>query len=158
MKQNIREVDINEYMPLLISLLDKGITMPLVITGNSMTPFLVHMRDIVYISKPKNVLKKGDIVFFKRMNGDFVIHRIWNINKKNQLFIIGDGQLIIEGPIESNQILGVVKKVNRKNRMLTEKNWIWRFFSIFWIRIIKYRPIFVRIISALKLDKKQNKS
>ena len=46
----------------LLALLDEAEAVPLVISGNSMTPFLVDGRDTVYLSKPNRPLKKGDMV------------------------------------------------------------------------------------------------
>lgn len=82
-------VDINEYMPVLIDLINQGKDVRFTVTGSSMNPFLIHMRDSVIISKPVEPFKKGDIVFFQRENGQYVMHRIHHI-KKGMLYIIGD--------------------------------------------------------------------
>ena len=51
-------VDINEYMPVLIDLINQGKDVRFTVTGSSMNPFLIHMRDSVIISKPVEPFKK----------------------------------------------------------------------------------------------------
>ena len=148
--KNIREVDINEYMPILIDLVENGNTVPLLISGNSMSPFLVHHRDTIFISKPNSLFKRGDIVFFRRLNGDYVVHRIHHINNKGEYYIIGDGQTLMEGPVMQSQIFGIVKKVIRKGKLINEKSVIWFFFEKIWIRLIIFRKIIVNLIAKIK--------
>lgn len=62
-------VDINEYMPVLIDLINQGKDVRFTVTGVLHESFLIHMRDSVIISKPVEPFKKGDIVFFQRENG-----------------------------------------------------------------------------------------
>ena len=149
MGRSIRKININEYMPILIDLINKGNTVPLLISGNSMCPFLVHHRDTIFISKPNKVLKKGDIVFFIRKNGQYVVHRIHHKNNVGELFIIGDGQTIIEGPIKQSQVFGVIYSVNRKNKYITNKNILWKFFSLIWIRMVNYRKYVLLMYTKL---------
>lgn len=145
MIKKIKKVDINEYMSILIDLINQGKTVPLLITGNSMMPFLAHQRDTIYISKAVKPFKKGDIVFYIRKNKQYVVHRIHHIDKYGHLFIIGDAQTVIEGPVEQTQVFGIVNSVNRKNKIVTNRSFIWKFFSIVWIRTIILRLIFIKI-------------
>ena len=149
MKRNIREIDIHEYMPILIDLINNGSTVPLLVSGNSMSPFLVHHRDMIFISKPNDKLKKGDIVFFKRLNGEYVVHRIHHFDKFGQLFIIGDGQTIIEGPVDPKQIFGIVNCIKRKNKVINKKSLYWIFFKYAWIRLIKVRRIIISVYTKI---------
>ena len=68
-----RVVDVETYMPVLRELLSQGRQVPLVITGNSMSPFMVHQRDEILISPPDGSWKKGDMAFFQRKDGHYVI-------------------------------------------------------------------------------------
>ena len=62
----VRIVDNQEYMKVVRSVLEEGKEVPLVVTGNSMMPFLIDRRDQVLIKKPDRPLKKGDIAFFQK--------------------------------------------------------------------------------------------
>ena len=69
----------------------------LTVTGDSMYPLLKSRIDTVVLDTPKN-LKKYDIVFYKRDNGRYILHRI--LKKKNGIFTIaGDYELKKEYPI-----------------------------------------------------------
>lgn len=141
MSDSTKFIDLNEYMKVVKELLDSGSEVPLLASGNSMTPFIVHQRDTIFISKLNCKLHKGDMVFFQRDNGEYVMHRIHHINKKNQYFMVGDNQTYIEGPIEESQIFAIVKKVNRNSKLITHHNLIWKFFQYVWIRIVPFRPV-----------------
>ena len=69
-------VDNQEYMKVVRSILEEGKEVPLVVTGNSMMPFLIDRRDQVLIKRIERPLKKGDIAFFQRENGQYIMHRI----------------------------------------------------------------------------------
>ena len=84
-------VDTREYLNVLRELTEEGKEVSLLITGSSMSPFLIHGRDHVYFRKPDRDLKKGDIVFFQRDSGQYVMHRILRI-RKDGYYLVGDGQ------------------------------------------------------------------
>ena len=60
----VRIVDNQEYRKVVRSILEEGKEVPLVVTGNSMMPFLIDRRDQVLIKRIERPLKKGDIAFF----------------------------------------------------------------------------------------------
>ena len=129
----VRIVDNQEYMKVVRSILEEGKEVPLVVTGNSMMPFLIDRRDQVLIKRIERPLKKGDIAFFQRENGQYIMHRIHFMRKddrtgENQFYFIGDGQKNIEGPIKEIQIFGVITGVLRKGKYLDEHTFTWRFF------------------------------
>lgn len=135
-----RVVDADTYMPVLKELLSQGKEVPLMITGNSMSPFLVHERDEILISPPDGVWKKGDIAFFQRKNGKYVMHRILKVTLEGDCFFVGDGQTWIEGPIKPEQIFGKITSVKRKGKWIGPGNFWWEFFEHIWLNMIPMRP------------------
>ena len=77
----MKQVDTREYISILRELTEEGRQVSLIISGNSMAPFLIHGRDTVWFEKPKRPLKRGDIVFFQRDDGSFILHRIRRVHK-----------------------------------------------------------------------------
>lgn len=142
-----RQIDTAAYLDVLRELIEEGRTVSLTISGNSMSPYLIHGRDKVFFEKPKVTLKKGDIVFFQRENGQYIMHRICKV-KKSGYYVVGDAQTEIEGPIAKKQIFGVVTKVRRKEKLEQSGNFWWDFFEKIWINCIPIRP-FVRRIATL---------
>ena len=144
-----REVNIHEYMPILIDILKDGKDVNLLITGHSMSPFLRHKRDTIIISKPDGDFYRGQMVFYRRENGQYVMHRIHHI-RQDYLYMIGDHQVVIEGPINKQQVFGVVHKVIRNGKLITKGNILWGFFEHIWIRIVPLRRYVLKIYSLLK--------
>ena len=140
-------VDTTEYVSILEELVNNGKTVGIPIEGNSMSPFLITGRDYVLFQKPKRPLKVGDIVFFRRDTGKYVLHRIYSI-KNGDYYMVGDGQTIVEGPIRTNQIFGIVTKIKRKGQWIDENDFWWKFFEKTWIRMRPFRPV-VRNLYAL---------
>lgn len=151
----VRIVDNQEYMKVVRSILEEGKEVPLVVTGNSMMPFLIDRRDQVLIKRIERPLKKGDIAFFQRENGQYIMHRIHFMRKddrtgENQFYFIGDGQETIEGPIKEIQIFGVITGVLRKGKYLDEHTFTWRFFKNIWRYVIPFRSLIIKIYSLFK--------
>lgn len=141
MKETRRIVDIYAYMPVVREILSQGKETSITITGNSMSPFLIHERDEILISPPDGKWKKGDMAFFVRDNGHYVMHRICKVDKNGDYYLVGDAQQMIEGPIRPDQMFGKITKVKRKGVWIDEKDFWWKFFERIWINIIPLRPV-----------------
>ena len=148
-EQNRRIVDIHESLPVLIDIINTGKDVNLIVTGSSMAPFLCHQRDTIIISKPNGDFFKGQMVFYTRDNGQYVMHRIHHI-KNDELYIVGDNQIDIEGPVRKDQVFGIIHKVIRKGKLLKKGDFWWDFFEKVWIRIIPLRKYCVKLYGLLK--------
>lgn len=133
-----RTINTAAYLSAIRSIIEEGKGTSILVTGMSMFPFLEHERDIVYCESPKNALKRGDIVFYQRPNGQFVLHRICAV-KDDGYYIIGDAQQVIEGPIKREQIFAIVTKVIRNGKELDASSPTWRFFERIWLKVIPAR-------------------
>lgn len=145
----VKTVNTREYMSVLRGLVEEGNEVSLLISGSSMSPFLIHQRDTIYFKAPDRPLRTGDMVFFQRMDGRFVMHRIWKV-KPDGYYIVGDAQTAIEGPVQRQQIFALVTRVQRKGKWLKPGDFWWKFFEHFWIHIIPLRPVICRVYSWIK--------
>lgn len=149
----MRIVKTREYVSMLRMLTEQGKEVSMLISGNSMSPFLMHGRDSIRFKKPDRKLKKGDMVFFQRKSGQFVMHRIVRVRKEG-FYLLGDAHQTseIEGPIEESQIFARITSVCRKGKWIGPGNFWWEFFEHVWIRIIPFRRFFIntyRFLSGL---------
>lgn len=144
----MKVVDTNQYVSVLKELTEQGKEVSLLISGNSMSPFLVHQRDYICFKTPDRKLKKGDMVFYQRENGQYVMHRIYKI-RQDGFYIVGDAQMEVEGPIKETQIFAIITKVKRKGKWIGPGNFLWEFFEHVWIRLIPARWILRRIYGEL---------
>ena len=147
---NRKIVDINEYLPVLIDLTEQGKEVSLLITGNSMVPFLHDQRDYIFFKKPDRELRKGDMVFYRRQSGQYVMHRICRVCPDGSFDLIGDGQWRIEHGIRREQIFGLITKVRRKGVLLSDGSFCWEFFRRIWLNLIPCRRILMRTYAVLK--------
>lgn len=133
-----RVVDTREYVSVLRGIAEEGKVVSLRITGSSMSPFLAHGRDYIYFTKPDREPRRGDMVFYQRMSGQYVMHRIWK-KKEDGYYIVGDAQTEIEGPVQREQIFALVIKVKRKDKIMKPGDFWWEFFEHVWIRLVPFR-------------------
>jgi hypothetical protein len=148
MERNVKVLPPELLMDPLLGLLEDVESVPLVISGNSMNPFLVHGRDTVYLSKVKHPLKKGDMILYRRDNGAYILHRICQVDGETYT-LVGDAQTQLEPGVRQDQVLAVVNAVCRKGKILRSGNFWWDFFAQIWIRMIPLRPAAVAAYSRL---------
>lgn len=135
-----KTINTREYVGLLKQLVEEGETVSIRIVGSSMSPFLIHDRDLITFKAPERELKKGDMVFFQRESGQYVMHRIYAV-KPDGYYMVGDAQAEIEGPIRREQIFAVIIKVRRKGKWMEPGDFWWNFFERVWINIIPFRKV-----------------
>ena len=131
----MRRLDTDAYVSALRDLVNEGKECRLLISGSSMAPFLVHERDSIIFSKPQRELQRGDMVFYQRETGQFVMHRILHV-KPEGLYIVGDAQTEIEGPVNPSQVFAVVTKAQRKGKWIGPGDFWWWFFRTVWLRLV----------------------
>ena len=62
-KKPVRLVDTQEYMEMIRTLLEDGQEVSMIVTGNSMRPFLKHGRDKICMKKTDRKLRKGSKLY-----------------------------------------------------------------------------------------------
>ena len=148
MESNVKIISPEELIPPLLSLLEEAESVPLVISGYSMTPFLIHCRDTVYLSKIRQPLKRGDMVLYQRDSGNYVLHRIYRCESETYT-MVGDAQTLLERGIRPDQMLALVTAVRRKGKLLKPGSFWWVFFQRVWIRMVPLRPVVLKIYSGV---------
>lgn len=111
--------------------------LPLLISGGSMTPFLIGGRDTVFLSRVEEPVRRGDILLYLRDDGGYVLHRVWKTTG-GIYTMLGDAQTVAEPGIRPDQVIARVTRVQRKGLLLQPGDFWWEFFAKTWIRI---RPI-----------------
>lgn len=124
--------------------INDGGAVSLVVTGNSMSPFLKDGRDTVVLEKcSEKDFARGRILLFKRQNGALVLHRVRRILTDNRLEMNGDAQYWCE-TVEKSQVIGVVTKIFRDGKVLPcTKNTLWHILK-------PLRPIIFRAVRKIK--------
>ncbi|MBQ8835479.1 MAG: S24/S26 family peptidase [Oscillospiraceae bacterium] len=149
MESKVKVVDPEVLMGPLLSAVEEAESVPLVISGSSMTPFLVHGRDTVFLSKVTRPLKKGDMILYRRDNGAYILHRICRAEGETYT-LVGDAQTLLERGIRRDQVLALVTAVRRKGKLLRKGSFWWDFFEKVWINVIPLRPMIVAAYARIK--------
>lgn len=149
MEHKVKVLEPEQLMPKLLEMLEVTEPVPLVISGSSMTPFLVHGRDTVYLSKVKEPLRRGDMVLYRRDSGNYILHRVYRV-EETTFTMVGDAQTWLEPGILPDQILAMVTAVRRKGTVLQRGSFWWDFFEKVWIRMVPLRPAMMKTYACLK--------
>lgn len=126
--------------------------------GYSMYPVIVPERDSVVVVpiKPEK-LKRGDVALYRRHtadgNGKLVLHRVWKHNRSG-VYMIGDNEHIVEGPLKEEQFFGVMEELIRKNRHISTHNFVYVVLTRIWLFIRPLRPVISKVVHMLKGGKK----
>ena len=98
------EVELSELLPLMEEVIGAGETFRFYPRGTSMQPMLLAGRDSVVLGKAENV-RAGDVLFYRRDDGAFVLHRLVGIHK-GIYTMCGDHQhVFVEHGIRPDQVL-----------------------------------------------------
>lgn len=125
--------------------------------GTSMLPLIRQGKDEVVIKKYEGIYSKYDILFYRRDDGDFILHRLIGFDDNNNPVMRGDNQRWKEYGITDENIIGVVSSVIRNDKKITRSTlrfnfWVLysRIYVYFVAAIRKIKRIFRRILCTSK--------
>ena len=126
-------IRVEKFYPLMVEAFNENKTFSFPVKGSSMRP--LFKNDYVVTLKKIDDYKIGDILFFRRDDGAFVLHRLRRI-ENDILYIVGDHQTGLER-VRKDQLIGKVidyKKYNNK---------------IYYLKGVKYK--FYKFIVKFKI-------
>ena len=144
------EVLLEEYRKLLQE--EDVKELPLTITGNSMSPFLIHGRDTVYLSRLTRHARRGDVLLYRRDNGAYVLHRVYAVTPETYT-MVGDAQTELESGIRPDQVVAVMTRATRKDKELRPGDFWWDFFETTWLRFLPMRRPIHKLYTIMKPQK-----
>jgi hypothetical protein len=109
-------LNINEILPLVEEQVKVGGYFYLIPKGVSMLPTIKGDADTVTLEAPDS-LKSGDIVLYKRENGQVVLHRIVKIIG-DELTLCGDAQMDFELGIKADDVVARVREIKKGERII----------------------------------------
>jgi hypothetical protein len=116
--------------------LDHGGEFRLYPKGRSMLPLIRQERDSVLLKKrtdtPDAPLRKHEIAFYRRDNGQFVLHRVMRIEQDGTYTMCGDNQFYLEKNIRSDQIIAYVAQIYKQDKPLMLSSFRYRLYVRVW--------------------------
>lgn len=120
-------------------LLKDGNTVQTVINGYSMYPMLTPGRDSVILEPfGEKQPRRGDVVLYRRDGSILVLHRIWRI-RQDGIYMVGDNQTQIEGPLRPDQIRGRLTAFTRKGKIISTGCIFYRLYAFVWLWMRPFR-------------------
>ena len=110
-----KTVSIQELAPIIAFKVNAGGTVELTVTGRSMRPLLLDRVSSVKLG-PLSEPKRGDMVFYRRDSGTYVLHRIIECCADGTYTMCGDGQTAPEPGLRREQLIAVVQSFARRGR------------------------------------------
>lgn len=134
-----KKVRLDDLMPLFREQLAKGKTVRFSPRGTSMLPMLRQGQDQVELSPLPEQLRRFDIPFYQRDNGQYVLHRI--VGREQDLFVcLGDNQFQKEYGVRGDQMIAVVTAFSRNGtwHSVTERSYWLYCRAWYYTRHIRY--------------------
>ena len=132
---------IEQIHDLMIESFKENKTFSFPINGTSMQP-LLHKNDLVELTD-KFEIKKNDILFYKRLDNTYVLHRVVKI-KGDVLYIVGDHQVKKEIVYE-NQLIAKAISYTKKNKKYFFKGFKYKIY-LFTLKFYIIRKIYSKFM------------
>lgn len=111
-----KRYSLEELVPVMEETLNENGEVSFVSAGTSMMPTIRDRKDTVTLVKPNGKLKKGDVPFYRRDNGQYILHRIVYVNGDTYV-TCGDNQWVNEYNVRQDQVIGVLKSIERNGKV-----------------------------------------
>jgi len=138
-------------------LLKSGTSVGFYPQGNSMYPTIVPGRDNVIVEPlSERKIKRGDVLLFRRPDnapvypGKLILHRVCKV-KEDGIYMVGDNEKIVEGPLPRNVFLGVMTELHRKGKTIKVSSLFYKMLTRSWLFL---RPVRFVITKPLRLLRK----
>ena len=148
----VRRIPMEQLAPLLEEQLRRGrATLP--VTGSSMLPMLRDGRDVVELVVLKGIPTRGDVLFYRRANGQYVLHRLIRMKDADTCLMCGDNQWQRE-LLPVGAVIARVERFSYSGKWINCKdNKVYRLYMNFWTALFPVRrPIIAvrRLLGRLR--------
>ena len=130
-------VSLSEMYPIICEQLQGGGKVRFKPHGTSMLPTLRQGLDEVELTQPDGKLKKYDIAFYRRKDGQFVLHRILARKSDGTYIIRGDHQFEYEYGICDADIIAVCSGIYRNGKYISANSlpfYLWAILGPLYFR------------------------
>ena len=102
------DVAFAELYDVIAEKISSGDSIVFTANGTSMLPLIRGGVDRVTLSPLPDRIRKNDIVFYRRRNGVFVLHRVVRVSRDGSFVFCGDHQFALEKGIQPDQLLAIL--------------------------------------------------
>ncbi len=139
-----------EFAEIIEETIKAGGCVPLVVTGNSMNPFLKDGKDTVWLKAcTESDYKRGKILLFRRADGKIVLHRVRKALPSGELVMNGDAQYWCEN-IKKEQAIAVVAFIETNGKKKFCNSMTYKIRTEVWQILKPLRPYIFRVHRIIK--------
>lgn len=124
-------IRLRDYEGLIREVLASGGEFRLYPHGISMLPLLRQGRDSVSLRRVDGPIRKGDILFYQRPDGSFVLHRVRAMTPEG-LTMMGDNQTLAERGVSPDWVIGRVTRIFRDDKEVICDGFGYRLYRRLW--------------------------
>ncbi len=140
----------NEYQRVL----EKNGVLSFTPSGISMWPIISNRADTVIIRAATQTLKKYDVAFYERENGQAVLHRVLKVHETTY-DMCGDSQTAVETGIAHSAVFGVMEGYYKKGKYIDcNKNVLYKCIVRVWSGSIFFRRCVLKGLSLIGIHAK----
>ena len=152
-----RAIPMEELTELIMLQLENGGKAKLTVTGVSMMPMLRSRKDVVDLIPVNGPQKAGEVILYRRENGQYVLHRIIKVTKDGYI-CSGDNQAMQE-PVAHSQLLAVMEGFTHNGKTYQRTSWGYRCYTWIWVNLFIFRKPYIavrRFCSRIRRKLKRN--
>lgn len=150
MERRMVFTSLENLSPIMTECIEAGSEVVLIVTGNSMRPFLASCRDQVVLKKcDAAMLQVGDVPLYRRADGTFVLHRIVDIGASTYT-MCGDAQTEKEYGVPNNSILALAVGFYRKGKYVSCTAFWYKVYVRVWMAMRPLRPVLLKSMYLYK--------
>ncbi len=138
------KVRFQDLFPIIERTLASNNTFTFCAFGISMLPFIRNGKDLVTLGAVTEKLSKNDVIFYRRANGQFVLHRIIKVCSDGTYHLCGDNQYSVEKGIENSQVIAKLVRLEKDGKEIALHSPSRRF----WYFLLPLRRFFLHAKSA----------
>lgn len=142
-------LDTEKYLDAVCLMISQGHeNVPVPMKGVSMRPFLRN-ADFAYMAALPEKIKPGDILLYQRKNNQYVLHRVYKIDRDGIIWMLGDSQYQPE-PVEKHQLRAKAAFVRCGNETCKPGSFRWWFFAVPWRILAPWRPQVTKLLALFR--------
>lgn len=133
----VRRIPMEQLGPLLEEQLRGGFAR-LPVTGSSMLPMLRHGRDVVGLVPLTGTPERGDVLLYRRKDGQYVLHRMIRMEDGETCLCCGDNQWERE-LVPLSRVMARVDRFCRAGRWYGVEDAGYQLYSRLWTGLFPVR-------------------
>lgn len=156
-KPDVQKIGADELFTLAKELFAQDRSIKIVVSGNSMYPFIRHNRDMVTIAGASyDAVRVSDIVLaFRESEQAYILHRLFK-KTPDGFYMVGDHQTLLDGPYPPDALIGVVTEVFRVAKDGSQKKMGGPFYRLLvrlWMWARPVRPFIIKLYLRVRSGK-----